>query len=302
MLPGEGRNAGRQLVPRNLCATCAKPFYAPPSQRKRGGGLYCSNKCYGAAKMVTEVRRACRVCKEPMLFQRGEPITKVCDPCRTRRSDTTKPISQCRRCGGGVFKYTLFCGPECRKADAASKKTGLTPNALCVRCAAPFYAAPGHVDKGWGKYCSMKCRPLSTHSRGKGGTRDDLGFYVRSSWEANYARYLKWLQANGSIAAWAYEPETFEFPVKRGSKFYTPDFKVTETSGRVVFHEIKGYMDAKSATKIARFGRHFPWFELVVIGHRDMADIYRKVGGLIPHWERNQSDKMPAPRRRKVAK
>ena len=72
----------------------------------------------------------------------------------------------------------------------------------------------------------MRYGPLPKNRRAKGGTRKDLGFYVRSTWEANYARYLKWLQLNGQIEEWAYEPKTFEFVgIKRGSRFYTQFLK-----------------------------------------------------------------------------
>lgn len=56
--------------------------------------------------------------------------------------------------------------------------------------------------------------------------------------------------ANGKISEWMYEPETFEFPVKRGSKFYTPDFKVFMPDGTVEYHEVKGYMDQRSASNV----------------------------------------------------
>ena len=54
----------------------------------------------------------------------------------------------------------------------------------------------------------------------KAGWREIGGqrIYARSRWEANYARYLEWLRANGSIAKWEHEPETFWFEgIKRGT-------------------------------------------------------------------------------------
>lgn len=32
------------------------------------------------------------------------------------------------------------------------------PTVACTVCAAPFYAKPSHIKKGWGKYCSKKCQ------------------------------------------------------------------------------------------------------------------------------------------------
>lgn len=138
----------------------------------------------------------------------------------------------------------------------------------------------------------MRCRPLAKHTSGKGGTRQDLGIYVRSSWEANYARYLNFLVDRGQIESWRYEPKTFEFPVKRGSRFYTPDFEVTERGGRIVYHEVKGYMDQRSATKLRRMETHFPEVVVVVIGGDEMREIKTKVGRLIPGWEWHSNDKL----------
>ena len=45
----------------------------------------------------------------------------------------------------------------------------------------------------------------------RGGIRKDLGIYVRSSWEANYARYLNFLKKSGAILRWEFEPTEFEF-------------------------------------------------------------------------------------------
>jgi hypothetical protein len=77
----------------------------------------------------------------------------------------------------------------------------------------------------------------------KGGFREDLGLYVRSAWEANWARYLTWLVSLGEIRKWEYEPETFEFPIRKGSRFYTPDFRVVNRDETVEYHEVKGYLD-----------------------------------------------------------
>ncbi len=169
----------------------------------------------------------------------------------------------------------------------------LPKTTACQRCGRGFYASPGHLAAGQGRYCSLACRPTAHHGRGNGGTRDDLGFYVRSTWEANYARYLKFLQRAGQIKSWAYEPYTFEFPgIKRGSRFYTPDFCVIENNGDKRWHEIKGYMDAKSRTKLKRMARYFPNETVILIERRQMREINSKVGALIPGWERGRNDKL----------
>jgi hypothetical protein len=99
------------------------------------------------------------------------------------------------------------------------------------------------------------CGPATHTRRGHGGKRADIrnGMYFRSSWEANYARYLTWLMENRQIENWEYEIDTFEFTeIKKGSRFYTPDFLVYNCDGTTEYHEVKGYMDARSRTKMNR--------------------------------------------------
>lgn len=128
--------------------------------------------------------------------------------------------------------------------------------------------------------------PENIYSRGKAGYREDLGpIWFRSSWEANYARYLNWLLARSEIEAWEYEPETFWFEkVKRGVRSYKPDFRVHE-KGRTYFDEIKGYMDAKSKTKIKRMRIYYPETELRVIGAKEYRAIAKVMSRMLPNWE-----------------
>ena len=112
----------------------------------------------------------------------------------------------------------------------------------------------------------------------KGGWRDDLGRFVRSSWEANYARFLTF-----SKVRWEYEPKTFWFPVKRGTRSYTPDFYLPDEDA---YHEIKGWLDPKSMTKLKRMAKYYPDVKIVVIGGRWFSDANRKgLCRLIPNWE-----------------
>jgi hypothetical protein len=110
--------------------------------------------------------------------------------------------------------------------------------------------------------------------------------YFRSKWEANYARFLQLLVANGKILSWEHEAVTFWFDgIKRGACSYLPDFRVTENDGSVVFHEVKGWMDARSKTKIRRMAKYHPSVKLIVIQAKEYKEISRKVGGLCVGWE-----------------
>lgn len=124
------------------------------------------------------------------------------------------------------------------------------------------------------------------YSRTKSGKRKDLNNrFFRSSWEANYARYLNWLIANGQIARWEYECKTFLFHgVTRGEISYTPDFKVYENDGSYSWHEVKGWMDAKSKSKLKKMSKFYPEEKVVLID----AKVYRSLSkwkGMIDNWE-----------------
>ncbi len=119
------------------------------------------------------------------------------------------------------------------------------------------------------------------------GKRNSLdGLFVRSSWEANFALYLRWMKQNGQIRDWKYEPDTFEFlPIKRGTRFYTPDFRVIENDNSVIYYEIKGYFDQKSRTRMRRMSKYYPKITVVVIDHDAYYALAKQMSHLLPDWE-----------------
>lgn len=124
------------------------------------------------------------------------------------------------------------------------------------------------------------------HSRCASGVRSDLGIFVRSSWEANYARYLNWLITLGEIHGWEYEPDTFWFEkIKRGVRSYTPDFKIWESPDSTPYYvEVKGWMDQKSRTKLKRIAKYHPDVTVKVVAKKEYQDI-AKWSSIIPGWE-----------------
>lgn len=130
--------------------------------------------------------------------------------------------------------------------------------------------------------------PATKHGSWKSAWREIGGrrIYARSRWEANYARYLEWLKVNGQIKEWEHEPETFWFEgIRRGTCSYLPDFRVTENNGAVAFHEVKGWFDARSKTKIKRMAKYHPTVSLRIIAAPWFKENGRKLSGIIPNWE-----------------
>lgn len=105
--------------------------------------------------------------------------------------------------------------------------------------------------------------------------------YFRSKWEANYALYLDFLTDHKEIYKWEFEPDTFMFEaIKLGTRSYTPDFKVYTTPDKYEYHEVKGYMDSKSKTKLKRFKKYYPEEKLILIDRDQYMTIKRQVGKL----------------------
>lgn len=128
----------------------------------------------------------------------------------------------------------------------------------------------------------QQSRPwLNRYSRGNGSHYMIGGkeYWFRSSWEVVYARYLQFLLNKKEIALWEYEVDTFWFEkIRRGIRSYKPDFKITNLDASIEYHEVKGWMDKKSATKLKRMAKYYPEIKMVLID----KDVYKS----IKKWER----------------
>lgn len=144
------------------------------------------------------------------------------------------------------------------------------------------------VKRNKASFLSGKLYPPRLNASWKAAWREIGGVkkFYRSRWEANYARYLEWLKRMGNIRDWQHEPETFWFDkIRRGSASYLPDFKVTSPNGTVAYHEVKGWMDARSKTKLKRMKKYHPSVVIVLIEKKEYMEIKRKVSRLIEGWE-----------------
>lgn len=114
---------------------------------------------------------------------------------------------------------------------------------------------------------------------------DGIKFFARSRWESNYAHFLQWKKCRGEIIKWEHEPETFWFKgIKRGVVSYLPDFKITLPCGGVEYHEVKGWMDAKSKTKIKRMAKYHPKVKLEIIDSKRYRVLNKQLKGIVPGW------------------
>jgi hypothetical protein len=94
---------------------------------------------------------------------------------------------------------------------------------------------------------------------------------VRSTWEANFARSLKFQGIQ-------FEYEPISFALSNG-KTYTPDFKVGE-----VFYEIKGYLTDAAKSKLELFRIEYPDVIVQIIGPVEYNELYATYANLT-NWE-----------------
>ena len=73
--------------------------------------------------------------------------------------------------------------------------------------------------------------------------------------------------------------------MKRGCVSYLPDFKVTYPDGAIEYHEIKGWMDDRSKTKIKRMAKYHPDVKLIVIDSKSYKRIASLMKSTVPGWE-----------------
>lgn len=137
--------------------------------------------------------------------------------------------------------------------------------------------------KNYGTVAAFK-----SHGNWKAGWRQ-IGrkrIFARSRWEANYARYLETLRTKGQLKSWKHESKTFWFTGEAKGVCYLPDFKVTWIAGRVEFHEVKGWMCARSIQKLALMEKHFPEVRIIIIDAKWFKTTGREVREKIQDWER----------------
>jgi DNA polymerase III alpha subunit len=241
-----------------------------------------------------------------LLFKTGGYYgRRVCADCGAPLKSKTLRTLRCNACAARVTSNPSK--PQAREKIGRAH-VGKSPWNYKVSPANPFYAdwlsslKRGH-DKHRGKTfeeifgperaADMKAK-MSARAKGEGnpmygrsqqgrmaysaaGFREDLGHYVRSSWEADFARVLKHMGVE-------YEYEARRFTLSRGDGSrltYAPDFFVPESR---CFYEVKGWMDDRSAEKIRLFREQYPEETLLVIDKTQFAELQMRYRDLV-EWE-----------------
>jgi hypothetical protein len=113
----------------------------------------------------------------------------------------------------------------------------------------------------------------------KGYFRNDLNKYFRSKLEANYARFMKWMDIK-----YEYETEKCVFKLKNGET-YICDFYLPEIEQYI---ETKGYdWKNKSKNKYENFKLEYPQIKWNILyqNNDEWKRITKDYSNLIPNWE-----------------
>lgn len=275
-----------------ICELCGKTFtvwasrfkFATP--RGIGAGRFCSASCRDRANGIRQTdfeMVACHTCGKlhrriPALMREHMYCSVECMGAGFHKRATLHGV--CKRCGC-EFEYAKgrpkqYCSARCLHKAMAERFAANRTHVPCTTCGKMTSQKPYRMHGQKRFYCSRSCMHKdSTNWRVstvyKHGFRHDLGHRVRSSWEANVARFFRFM-------GWSYEFEPRRFDI--GGASYTPDFHV---NGYWV--EVKGQWRPGAAEKIESFHRLYPDETLIVVD----GDLYRKIADefkdRIPEWE-----------------
>jgi hypothetical protein len=265
-----------------ICIKCDKHFLDYPSRTNK---KFCSRECYNkyqrgrtfGPKSPTwkggQSKHTCKECLRTFLeykYRKAKFCSRRClwEYKRGKNGITWKGGKpNCKICGKVIQYTSTYC--QNHKHLLWTKEHWAAARKGCKKMR-------GIMPKntmGKGKYCNVV--------RGWFNINDKKMFF-RSKWEANYALYLDFLIKQNKIIKWEYEAEVFIFEkIKFGTRSFRPDFKIFNNDGSVEFHEVKGWMDKKSATKLKRMRIYFPQIKLRLVGKEDYQLLKKQVGNLL---------------------
>ena len=232
------------------------------------------------------VYRTCNICQKQIYGNPGRK-TKYCYRCSATtyknpskeksREKIKKALTNFYLDGGKPWNYGLTKENSDSLQKASLKiSRALMGRSLENRCGEKQAA---EIRKKMSKRFSGKGNPMfgKPSPHGKRGFRKDLGHFVRSSWEADFARIL-----NLYNLKYYYEPKIFPLKRKNGEVIhYTPDFYVPSKN---TFYEIKGFLRDLDKEKITLFQEQYPRYNFVLINTTLFAELALNYKTLVD-WE-----------------
>lgn len=265
----EKQKAKREARRHKVCCWCQKPYI---DNTKRTAGKTCSKDCaynYGVAAR-----------KENGSYKRTEEQNKrMVESMHTVRQNGGGKLSQegieniraaAKKRGGDPLFGEKMKGTYMEKYGVQHWSQTIDGRKRISEIHSGKHVPPERIKAL--SQAAMKSHNM--HSRSKKGIREDLGYFFRSTWEANYARYL-----NHESIKWKYESITYNLGP---SKSYTPDF-ILEDGTHV---EIKGWLTEKGAEKLRLFQEQYPEIKLEIVDKVRYTVINKLYQFVVMHWEK----------------
>lgn len=221
---------------RSNCLHCFK-------ECKRSTTKFCSKTCDNQYRTLHQIAR-------------GGPskklLDKECPICKKIFSPQSKRIKYCSRHCMGLNRREEFIKMISLPREPISQETRRKMSIL---------ASERNANR--------------VYTKGIGGTRNDIGHYVRSTWEANFARYLIYTNQK-----YKFEPNIFVLKNENKEIRYTPDFKVEDK-----YFEIKGWWNEKSLKIKKLMQDQYPDIKIEYIDEIVYKQLEKQFGDKINGWE-----------------
>lgn len=230
------------------CLLCNETFIAHLSSNRK----YCSIKCGAKSK---EKPKNIRI-KPKIIISKIQKYLE-CAQCKAqyKQKNNKKQIYCSVYCMSEAYKTRLIGGNNPnfgnRGKITAAHKRGCYKNRDLTGSKNPNFGNGHKIKAAYARGCYDNV-PLPKHSMGK--LTEYKGIVFRSTWEAEYAKYL-----DRNKIKWEYEKKKF---MLSGGKKYFPDFYLCEHDKYI---EIKGWWTTKARAKFALFKAEYPNVNIEVI-------------------------------------
>lgn len=292
---------------KRICPQCKSKFEIVDIKNKnigRGSNnkfkrIYCSNKCKVKSNKLNPKNKTVKLCKNcnvkmlvyPCNVNSKNFCSRKCQGEYKTKMFKKKYIEvNCLSCNGLFLKKEKsnqkFCSLKCSdKSHSKFKQShpkyfiGQRVKVRCEICGKFKEITQYQYDKNKYKrfYCSRKCLYVAQsngtapgHYNGRTGYRIDLndGNYYKSTFEADYARYLNYIGEK-----FEYENYTFNIKINNKNKMYTPDFYIINENKYI---ECKGFKNQNANIQSVDELKKEKNIELIFM--KDFYDMIEKMG------------------------
>lgn len=216
-----------------ICENCGKEFNTFARQSK-----YCSVKCLNESK------------------NNRNKIKSICQQCGKYFIAKSKNIKFCSTSCASKFNATLTgFGKKIRPKTIWNKGLTKETDERLAKSAKKQAISQSRIIRNGDK------KPTTKYIH---GFYKDVGHYIRSGWELNFARILRLLNRK-----YDYEPKSF---ILSDGRTYTPDFYIHKNG---YFYEIKGMWRKDAKDKFFKFKNEYPNIKIKLIDRKKYFRIIR---------------------------